>query len=92
MLIIRQAVAEAFGKNTKIWLFGSRIDDSKRGGNIDLLIRPDPEAENDLLLRKIRLLSQLERTLGERKIDIVIERHTDSRPIVQVAHQTGILL
>ena len=89
---IRQAVADTFGAGAKVWLFGSRVDDSKRGGDIDLLVHPGPEVSSNLLLRKIRLLGQLERALGERKIDIVIEHNADSRPIVQVAHQTGIRL
>jgi len=89
---IRQAVIETFGAGTQVWLFGSRVDNSKRGGDIDLLVCPDPEDMDDLLRKKIRLLGQLERALGERKIDIVVERSTDSRPIIQVAHQTGIRL
>ncbi len=35
---IRTAVAETFGEDANIWLFGSRVDDNKRGGDIDLLI------------------------------------------------------
>ncbi|HWP00119.1 MAG TPA: nucleotidyltransferase domain-containing protein [Methylococcus sp.] len=89
---IRQAVSESFGAGAEVWLFGSRVDDSKRGGDIDLLIRPDPAVTDQLLLRKIRLLGRLERTLGERKIDVVVEHPADSRPIVQVAHETGIRL
>jgi len=87
---IRQAVIETFGPGSQVWLFGSRVDDSKRGGDIDLLVRPGPEEMNNLLHKKIRLLGQLERALGERKIDIVIEHHDDFRPIIQIAHQTGI--
>ncbi len=89
---IRQAVADTFGAGAQVWLFGSRVDDNKRGGDIDLLVHPGPEVSSDLLLRKIRLLGQLECALGERKIDIVIEHNADPRPIVQVAHQTGIRL
>jgi hypothetical protein len=38
------------------------------------------------------MLNLLERYLGERKIDIVVEQVQDSRPIVEVAHKTGIKL
>jgi hypothetical protein len=34
----------------------------------------------------------LEQQLGERKIDIVVEHPQDLRPIVEVAHTTGIRL
>lgn len=89
---IRQAVVETFGADAQVWLFGSRVDGSKRGGDIDLLIRPGSGAMDSLLLKKIRLLGQFECALGERKIDIVIEHHADTRPIVQAAHQNGIRL
>ena len=88
--IIRHAAEEAFGPGTQVVLFGSRVDDNKRGGDIDLLIHP---ANADrALARKIRFLGMLERQLGQRKIDVVIESPDDSRPIVQVAHATGVRL
>jgi hypothetical protein len=34
----------------------------------------------------------LERALGERKIDVVVEAPMDDRPIVAVAHATGVRL
>jgi predicted nucleotidyltransferase len=92
---IRDSVAEVFGAAAQVWLFGSRVDDRRRGGDIDLLVRPpvgratDPEtAWRD----KLCLLGQLERRLGERKIDVVLEAPDDPRPIVRIAHQTGIPL
>lgn len=89
---IRQTAAEAFGSAACVWLFGSRVDDTKRGGDIDLLIRPDPSALDRLLMRKIRFLGKLERILGERKIDVIIEGPADARPIVRIAHETGVRL
>jgi hypothetical protein len=38
------------------------------------------------------MLNLLEQQLGERKIDIVVERPQDMRPIVEVARTTGIRL
>lgn len=87
---IHHAAEEAFGPNTRVLLFGSRVDDSKRGGDIDLLIRP--AKADQLLVRKLRFLDLLERQLGERKIDVVMESPNDRRPIVQVARATGVEL
>lgn len=87
---IRMAAAEAFGADAEVWLFGSRVDDRRRGGDIDLLVRPRPAATDRLLERKIRMLTRLERLLGERKVDVVVESPHDVRPIVAIAHATGV--
>ncbi|WP_260293618.1 nucleotidyltransferase domain-containing protein [Sedimenticola hydrogenitrophicus] len=88
--LICHAAREAFGEGTKVTLFGSRVNDEKRGGDIDLLVLP---AKNDgLIARKIHMLTLLEQGLGERKVDIVIEHADDTRPIVRIARQTGVAL
>lgn len=87
---IRRAAVAAFGADTRVTLFGSRVDDNKRGGDIDLLIQPT--RSDQPLVRKLRFLGLLERDLGERKIDVVMELPHDSRPIVQVAHESGVVL
>jgi predicted nucleotidyltransferase len=87
---IQCASISAFSKDVGVWLFGSRVDDSKKGGDIDLLIQPAVAANDQLFSRKIRFLTQLERRLGERKIDVVIETPNDTRPIIEIAHATGI--
>nr|VFJ92064.1 MAG: Nucleotidyltransferase domain-containing protein [Candidatus Kentron sp. LFY]VFK18041.1 MAG: Nucleotidyltransferase domain-containing protein [Candidatus Kentron sp. LFY] len=89
---IKQTTLEIFGETTEVWLFGSRTDDHRRGGDIDLLIRPPACDGKQALLKKVRLLARLEQRLGERKIDIIIETPDDTRPIVRIAHQQGILL
>jgi uncharacterized protein len=88
--IIRNAAEEAFGCGTAVTLFGSRVDDRKRGGDIDLLIAPT--TQDDLLHRKLRFLGTLERALGERKVDVIIVQPEDQRPIVRIARETGVRL
>lgn len=87
---IRSASFEAFSPSVNVWLFGSRVDDRKRGGDIDLLIQPDMAITEPVFSKQIRFLTHLERSLGERKIDVVIETPNDTRPIVAMAHATGI--
>lgn len=95
---IRQAATAAFGQGTSVWLFGSRVDDVKKGGDIELLVCPQVRSAEDAaepqqaFMQKIKMLNLLERYLGERKIDIIVEHAQDTRPIVDVAHKTGIKL
>jgi predicted nucleotidyltransferase len=89
---ILAAAAEQFGPDVAVLLFGSRVDDIKRGGDIDLLVCPGLAETKELLAKKIRFLARLDKTLGERKIDVVIELPGDARPIVRVAHETGVRL
>ncbi len=61
---------EIYGKDVKVFLFGSRTDDNKRGGDIDLLIRTVSEKKKTVLDR-IRLIAKLKQLLGDQKIDVV---------------------
>ncbi len=86
---IKAAVTDVFGHDTRVLLFGSRVDDSKKGGDIDLFI--EPAITEDLFGCKIRLLAQLMASLGEQKIDIVLASDP-ARLIEQEARKTGIEL
>ena len=68
--IIKENTQKIFGKS-KIILFGSRIDDEKVGGDIDLCIIP--ENKEDLFIKKLRLKAILEDLLFK-PVDIVVAR------------------
>ncbi len=87
--IIKKYTTEIFGLNTRLLLFGSRVDDNKKGGDIDLYIETQELEPFD---KKIQLLRALQRELGEQKIDIVINNFTKQKEIYRVAKQTGIEL
>lgn len=78
-----------FGKNTKIYVFGSRLDDSLKGGDIDLYIQI--EDKNALFEKKINFLSCLSNKIGEQKVDVVFSLDQD-RDIEQEAMQKGVEL
>lgn len=92
--IICATVAETFGATADVWLFGSRVDDSKRGGDIDLYIEPAAHNANELVEAKLRFLVEIHKRMGEQKIDVVIRRAgcEESLPIYRFAKQTGIRL
>jgi len=85
---IKQSACKVFGAKAQVFLFGSRTDDSKKGGDIDLYIRT--EAGNDFN-HKIKFLVTLEQKMGEQKVDVVFAED-ESRAIEQQAITNGILL
>lgn len=40
--IIRDAALEVAGSQARVWLYGSRLDDARRGGDVDLLVESTP--------------------------------------------------
>ena len=92
--IIRATVAENFGKGAEVWLFGSRVDDNKRGGDIDLLIETDQDDVDALTRTEIDFLSKIQMKLGEQQIDVLLDYPSRKTrpPILLIAKRTGILL
>ncbi len=92
---IRKAAVDLFGPDAEVWLFGSRVDDAKRGGDIDLMVSLSGTDAHDavhLSKQRVRYLVALEKILGERRIDLVTAWPGDERPIVRVAKDTGVRL
>jgi predicted nucleotidyltransferase len=87
---ILETAVEVFGSKVSVYLFGSRVDDSKRGGDIDLYIKSDKPIE-DKLNKKIKFLVELEQKIGEQKIDLVINSDPN-RLIERIAVEEGIKL
>jgi uncharacterized protein len=85
-----QAITQAvYSKDplAQAYLFGSRADDARKGGDIDVLLL----SKKINLLDKIDILTTLHRQLGQRKIDLIIY-DDDSRPFPKLALQTGVRL
>lgn len=89
---IRQAAERHFGPGVRVRVFGSRADLTRRGGDIDLHIEPAAPLD-DPLAREMRLYADLQRALGEQRIDLVVLRPGQpERPIDREARRTGVLL
>jgi predicted nucleotidyltransferase len=86
---IREEVHRHFGSGARTLIFGSRVHDDGRGGDIDVYIEVDLSAE-EALSRELRLYAALQRRLGEQRIDLVLHRTgTPLRPIDHEAQATG---
>ncbi len=91
--IISSILRKYFGDHTLILLFGSRVDDSAKGGDIDLYIEPEITDPDAIVLAKLKAMAEIHLALGDQKIDLVINRRkNDILPIYQVAKKTGIPL
>lgn len=88
----QQAIVETFldvfGQG-EIFLFGSRVDDAKRGGDIDLYVKLDHH--ESVADKRMTFLARLKRKIGDQKIDLVVAKEPQ-RPIDTIAQQQGILL
>jgi len=69
--VIKQTVAEIFGDDADVRLFGSRLNDQIRGGDIDLLISL-PHVCPDRLVKELRLTARLQLRLGDQPFDILV--------------------
>ena len=86
VFIIKTAILER-DPNAKIFLFGSRAYDDKKGGDIDLLVFSDTLHFSDKIKIKVAIFEKLE----EQKIDILIAKD-DTDPFVKIALSEGIEL
>ena len=77
-----------FGKDCRVWIFGSRADLTKKGGDIDIYIET-PEYKN-ILDKKLDFLVELDKKIGEQKVDLVIKPLNSQDYISQEAKSTGI--
>ena len=55
-----------------LYLFGSRTDDSKKGGDIDLLVVTEEPFKTSFVNLKAKIKLKIFETLDEQKIDITV--------------------
>jgi predicted nucleotidyltransferase len=90
--IIKSEVASQLGTEAIVRLFGSRVDDTQRGGDIDLLIEPGRPLAHRIQV-ECRLAALLYIKLGGRKVDVIIKDSLSPlRPIHEQALRNGIVL
>jgi predicted nucleotidyltransferase len=86
---IRKIVTAMLPRATYVGLFGSQLNDSLRGGDIDLYIEYPVAVP---LMLQARLASALQEALGL-SVDLIVRNiQTPPRPIENIAKVTGIPL
>jgi len=88
---IRSAARRAFGPGAVVRLFGSRVDDARKGGDIDLHV--EVEAGLDEWRARADFESSVFARIEQQRIDLVFHRRGDPlRGIDVIAHRDGIPL
>ncbi len=89
---IRNGVSTLFSSPVEVFLFGSRVDDTAKGGDIDLLIvLPEPVENHALTVARVS--ARLSILLGGRKVDVLLQYPGAlQQPIHRVAQQQGVKL
>lgn len=89
---IKSVAGRHFGANVQVFLFGSRTNNKKLGGDIDLFIR-NPDNEIFKIRTKINFIAELILLIGEQKIDVVLDNpDSDNSKFFSTISQTGIQL
>lgn len=91
---IKELFVKNFSPGDHLWLFGSRVDDTQRGGDIDLYIETSNKDIAAVIKQKRKFLVELKMMIGDQKIDVVINTLITPThlPIYDVARQNGVLL
>ena len=85
-----------FGEDAEVWLFGSRVNNEKRGGDYDFLIETSVNQPDIIIEHKITMIAELQSTSNfeDEKIDLIVKRRNSSfdMPIYGIAKKEGIRL
>ena len=88
--IIKKIAQEIFGKKAKVYIFGSRADLGKKGGDIDIFIETDKKTS---LKEELEFLAKLELNGIERKVDLIVKNpYKKEKKIFKEAKEKGVLI
>lgn len=85
--IIKTTAQTVLGDGARVTLFGSRVNDQAKGGDVDLYV----ETPELALMKKIRCKVQLQDQLGM-PVDLIVKAYGDQSAIAKIAKQEGIAL
>ncbi len=89
---IHDIAESVFGNDVNVCLFGSRVDDNRAGGDVDIFIESPSPVEKPAYLAAIAG-ARISRLLQGRKVDVLIGAPNLAQlPIHRIAKETGIQL
>ncbi len=89
---IRQLARRVAGDQARVRVFGSRLDDTAQGGDLDLMLELPEPVDNPALLAA-QLAALVSRSMSGRRVDVLLSAPNLMRlPIHDVAFKEGQLL
>ncbi len=85
---IRKATLHNFGEGALVWLFGSRLDDTQRGGDVDLYVET---TRRNTLMSELRCKIALEDSL-DLSVDLIVGEPGQDKPLYNLAKTHGVRL
>jgi predicted nucleotidyltransferase len=90
--LIRTTAQQLLGEQVRVTLFGSRVDDAQKGGDVDLLVETTEDVVQPALL-SAQISARISRAMQGRRVDVVLcAPNLMPQAIHQVARETGVLL
>jgi len=89
---IRQLACQVAGNQSRVRVFGSRLDDTAQGGDLDLMLEL-PEPVDNPALMAAQMSAQVSRVMHGRKVDVLLSAPNLKRlPIHEIAFKEGLEL
>ncbi len=79
-------VIKSFDKNAKIYIYGSRANLNKKGGDIDILVI----SKNIPLEIQLKIKAKLIKFLGDRKIDLLIAKNKKETNFIELIYNQAV--
>ena len=90
--MIRNTTQLVFGDIARVTLFGSRIDDQAKGGDVDLMVEV-PNIVDEPALMGARVASRVSRAMNGRRVDVILKApNLKIQPIHEIAARNGVIL
>jgi predicted nucleotidyltransferase len=90
--MIRNTAQLVFGDIARVTLFGSRIDDQAKGGDVDLMFEV-PNIVDEPALMGARVASRVSRAMNGRRVDVILKApNLKIQLIHEIATRTGVIL
>ena len=89
---IKSTAQAVLGPDVQVTLFGSRVHDDQKGGDVDLMMEVQ-QAIPEPALMAARVASRVSRSMHGRKVDVLLRApNLQEQPIHRIAMQEGVRL